>query len=263
MIITPPPLDTVSPGDPITSEGMNNLVGGLKTVYDFLNKQHGTLVVQAVNQADNNPVRGAVVTVAPTGDSTRPPRAAVFAGGSVNAYLVDQLLGGTYEVLVEADGFNPQSQPITMADTGASLTVQIALTVAEARFPLPNLFGQQLSQALATVAAQGFTVTRIIDSHGVDIPPGQVPDEAKALPVLGQWPPSGTLSARNAPLFIHAAATAEVLQQVRVPDLSGLSINDARAVLEASKLTLGTTQTAGPGPVPGPGPGPSPGPFDM
>jgi len=256
MILTPPPLETVSPGDPITSEGMNNLVGGLKTVYDFLNNKHGALVVRAINQADNNPVRGAVVTVTPTGDGTRPPRAGVFAGAGVNAYLVDQLLGGAYDVLVEADGFDARSQPVTMADSGDSLTVQIALTVAEALVPI--LFGQRLSDALVQVTAAGFTVGRIIDSHGVDIPPGQIPEEANAMPVLGQSPPSGTLAAKNAQVSVHVAARADVLERVRVPDLSGLSINDARAVIEAGKLTLGTTQTAGPAPRPGPGPAPGP-----
>lgn len=247
-MITLPPLAAVAPGDPITSEGMNNLLNAVKMVADFLNHQRGTLAVHALNQANNQPVTGAVVTVKPTGaGATRPARAAAFAGADVQAYQVDQLLPGTYDVTVEAAGFNTATQSITMPDTGDPLSLTIPLSVVEATFPIPQLFGQPLTQAVAAVTGQGFTVGRIIDSHGNDVVAAAIPSDLATLPVLGQWPPAGTAAPKSMPVFIHTSAKAEFSQKVKVPSLAGLTINDAKTLLEANNLALGTTVLAGGG----------------
>jgi PASTA domain-containing protein len=244
-MITTPPLTDVSPGDPITSEGWNNILAAIELVVDFLNKQRGTLIVQVKNQADGNPIRTALVTVKPTGDTSRPTRTALFAAGDVNAYQVDQLLPGSYDVLAEADGFTLETRPITMPDTGDSLNVSIDMAVAEARFAVPNLFGQPLNQGLADLTGQGFTIGRIIDSHGTDIAPGAIPTEAQTASVLGQWPPAGAPVPKSTPIFLNVSAKAEYLQRVKVPDVRGLSLEEAKALLEASGLALGDTSSIG------------------
>jgi hypothetical protein len=245
-MITPPPLIDVSPGDPITSESWNNILNALRTAYDFLNEQQGTLTVQARNQADGNPIRGAVVTVTPTTDTTLPTRAGVFAGGAVNAHLVEPLLPGQYDLVVEADGFNTETRQITMPDTGEGLTVPVDMSVAEARFGMSNVFGLPLSQALALITQDGFTIARIIDSHGTDIPPGAIPSEVTTAFVLGQWPFAGDLVPLSTPVYLHVSAKAEFLDRVNAPDLRGLTLEDAKTLLEASGLTLGTTTTVEP-----------------
>src|SRR5205823_565731 len=110
------------------------------------------------------------------------------------------------------------------------------MSVAEATVTMTNLFGLPVSQALTTLAQQGFTVARIIDSHGTDIPPGAVPAEVATAWVLGQWPFAGDAVPKTAPVFLNISAKAEFLQRVKVPDLSGLTLEDAKALLEAGGL---------------------------
>jgi hypothetical protein len=245
-MITLPPLTDVSPGDPITSEGWNNVLDAARTIATYLNTQRGTLTIQVRNQADGNPVRNALVTVSPTGDPAgRPTRTALFAAGSVGAHQVDQLLPGGYDVLVEADGFNPETRSITMPDTGEPFTVSVDMAVTQALLPAPNLFGQQVTQALANLTAQGFSVARLIDAHGNDIALGSIPDDSKTAWVLGQWPFAGALVPAATQFFLHASSKAEYLQRVSVPDIRGLSLEDARTLLEAHGLTLGTSTSVG------------------
>jgi beta-lactam-binding protein with PASTA domain len=63
--------------------------------------------------------------------------------------------------------------------------------------------------------------------------------------VLGQWPPAGTLAPKTTSFFLHVSAKAEYLQRVSVPNLLGLTLEDAKALLEANGLTLGVTTTVG------------------
>ena len=44
-------------------------------------------------------------------------------------------------------------------------------------------------------------------------------------------------------MFVHVSAVSEVLERVKVPDLRGLSLAKAKAVLESAGLVLGTTTT--------------------
>jgi len=244
-MITAPPLTDASPGDPITSEGWNNVLTAIRSAYDFLNKQQGTLTVQARNQADGNPIKGAVVTATPAGDTSLPTRAGVFAGGSVNGYLVEPLLPGQYDLVVEADGFNTESRQITMPDNGDPLTVAVDMTVVEARFAMRNVCGQPLSDAIAQITQDGFTIARIIDSHGTDVPPGAIPSEVTTAFVLGQWPAAGDVVALSTGVYLTISAKAEFLDRVKVPDVRGLSLEDAKTLLEAAGLKLGPTSSVG------------------
>jgi hypothetical protein len=244
-MITPPPLIDVSPGDPITAESWNNVLAALRLLVADANLQRGTLTVQVRDQANGNPIPDAVVTAKPTGAPTRPTRGAVYVGGDVDAHQIEHLPPGGYDVLVEADGFSPQTRSITMPETGDPLSVTVDMTVTEARFPVPSLFGVPLTQALATLTAQGFAAGRVIDSHGTEIPPAAVPADAQAAPVLGQSPAAGTLVPKGVQVLLHVSAKAEAIERVKVPDVRGLSLADAKAVLEAAGLTLGTTTTVG------------------
>lgn len=247
MTVTLPALNAVAPGDPITAELMNSILTSLTTLRDYLNQQRGTLAVTVQNQADNTTIRDAVVTVEPTGAdaATRTTRAGVYVGADVQAYLVDSLTPGAYNVTAEAANFNAATSPLNMTDAAAALTIKMAVSVALS--PIPNLLGMALSNAVATIPQQGFTIARIIDSHGNDLNAGQLPAEVQPLPVLGQWPLPGTLAPANAAIFIQSSARADYIQKVAVPDLSGLTLDAAKALLAANNLTLGTaTEAAGP-----------------
>lgn len=247
-MITSPPLIDVKPGDPITSQSWNNVLLAIRTIYDALNKSLGALSIIVKNKANGNPIRNAIVTVVPTGDTGRPIRTGLYAsgdankyGGAVNKYLVHQLMPGAYDVVGEAEGFNSETRPITMDQVGSSLELVIEMIAKELVFPMPILFGMALNIAVDAVTKEGFQVGRIIDSHGKEIPPGAIPDEAKVAAVLGQVPEPGTLIPKNTPVHIHISAKAEFVERVKVPSLLGLTLEEAKAKLEASRLVLGET----------------------
>lgn len=241
-MISHPPLNDRQPGDPIKSEDWNNLIVAVKTVYEFLNRERGWIVVQAREQGSGTPVRVATVTAKPAPDDGRPARAGVLAGAGIDAYLVSDLVAGGYEVVVEAPGYATQTRAVTVASGGGPTTVAVDLPVTEARVPAPNLLGLALGQALANLDADGLAVARIVDSFGNDIAPGAVPADAQTAPVLGQWPIPSTPITKTTQLFIHVSAKA--IKWATVPDVRGLSIEEAKATLEAAGLVIGETKTA-------------------
>jgi hypothetical protein len=247
-MLIPPPLTDAKPGDPITSQNWNNILVAIRTIYDALNKTLGTLTVHVKNRANGNPIPDALVTVIPTGDPTQPVRTGLYAGSNVNAYHVTQLAGGTYGLVVEAKDFNPETRPITMDQAGGSqnLTVELLEKPKDALFLVPNVFGLPLNEAIEIVRRKDFQIGRIIDSHGKEIAPAaQLADEVKLASVLNQVPDPETLMEKNAAIQLHISARAEFAERVRVPDLRGLSLEEAKAKLEASRLVLGETSNVG------------------
>ena len=243
-MITPPPLIDVNPGDPITSERWNNIVEALRRVYAEINKTLGSLIIKVSKQADNNPIGGAIVTVKPSGtDLARPVRPALFVGGGLDEYHVSQLLPGSYDIMIEAAGFNHETRSITMPPDGNPMRITVPMVAAQRLSPMPSLFGMTLPQAVDEVKLRGFLVTSVIDSHGKVIPAEPIPEEAKAGMVLGQVPDPGTLLTPNAPVRIHLSAKAEYAERVKAPDLRGLTIEDAKAKLESLNLVVGETVT--------------------
>jgi len=236
-----PPLVAAAPGDPITSEGWNAVLDAIRLLVEDANLQRGTLTVQI--RDNGNPLRGATVTAAPGSKAGGPTRGGVFVGGAVQAHQIESLPPGAYNLIVEAEGFATATRPVTMPTDGESLEVTVDLAASPAVFPVPSLLGQVLSQALATLAAAGFIVARVIDSHGADVPPGNVPADTQSLPVLAQFPLPGTRAPKDIGIFIGVAARAEATKKVSTPDIRGLSVAQAKSALEAAGLVLGTTKT--------------------
>jgi hypothetical protein len=245
-MVNPPPLIDVLPGDPITSEGWNNMLATLRLLVGEANQRRGTVTVNVVGPG-NIPFRGAAVTAQPQGDPVRPPRAAAFVGAGVDAYQFDQMLPGSYALSVEAEGFSAQTQtPVVVVAADADpppATFTLVPTVE--RFAVPNVLGIRLDAALSAIKAAGFAAGRVIDSHGVELAPGNVPEEAQGLPVLGQFPIADSLEPKTDPIFVHVSATSEVLKRVKVPDLRGLTMSEAKDTLESLGLALGPITTVG------------------
>ncbi len=239
MITLPKPLIDAKPGDPITSESWNNTLAAIKTLYEALNKLLGSLTVSLTNQADGNPVRTAVVTLIPKDDPTRPVRSALFAGGPVNRYIVNSLQPGKYMVVIEADGFHDEKRAITIKENGEPQELSVDMAVKEILFPMPSLFGQALNVAMERLQQAQLQVGELIDSHGKRLVPSDLSDEAMTSLVLNQEPDPGTLIPKNTPVKIHVSAKAEATRRVKVPDLTGLTYNEAKSTIEASGLTLG------------------------
>jgi len=99
------------------------------------------------------------------------------------------------------------------------------------------------TERLASVPVGEGVLGRVIDAHGSNIPADAVPEEVRDASVLGQLPVAGSLVPANTPFLLHISAKAEYLERVKVPDVRGMSIADARAALEAAGLVVGDTPT--------------------
>ena len=242
MSLTPPPLLKVSPGDPLTSQQWNNIIDAIGTLYDALNKVAGALELTVKIKGAGTVLKDALVNVLPSGTTQGPPRAAIFVGGGIDRYRVDQLPAGTYKIVVQGDGFTDETVPtLTMANDGSSQSVTVEMTPTEVLVSVPNLLGRTLGDAV-TLIGTSLPIGRIIDSHGKEIPPGAIPDDAKQGLVLNQAPPPAALVPKNTGLFLSVSAKAEFTERVKVPDIRGLTIDQARVALQGSQLVLGETK---------------------
>lgn len=242
-MITPPPLIEATPGAPITAEGWNNLRQAVLALYDAVNKSPGTLTVLVKNKADGSVVADATVTLVAGGEPPRPSRVAAFLGGPLLRHQVEGLLAGSYDMVVEAPGFGSDTRTVIMDEAGGSQTLSVELTPSAVTVIVPNLFGIAVNVAMVQAATAGLQVLRVIDSYGTDLAPAGIPEEAKNSPVLNQVPEPGTVVAQNSPLQLHISA--KVAQQVKVPDLSGLTLDEAKQQLAALGLAVGETRNLG------------------
>jgi hypothetical protein len=235
-MLTYPPLIDAHPGDPITSEGWNNLVQSIKTLYDALNKPQGTMVFKVVDKADNSPVTGAVVSLFRK-DGTL-SRSAAFVGGSLNAYIASGVPAGSYSLVVEAPEYAVENRDLEAAASEAPQESTVQMTKTTLKTRMPNLFGFKVNEAQLALANASLLLGRIIDSHGNDIPPAAVPAELAAARVLNQVPEAGALVDPKDPVQLHISAKVEVKLPVKVPKLLGMTYAEAQAALEAVGLKL-------------------------
>lgn len=233
-MLTHPPLIDAHPGDPITTEGWNNLLQSVKTLYDALNKPQGTLVFKVVDKADSQPVFGALVSLfAKTGGAVR---SAAFIGGTLNAYVAFGVPLGSYSVVIEADDYAVENRDLEVVEQEAAQETAVQMTLTSVTVRMPNLFGFTVSEAQLTVAGAGLQVGRIIDSHGNDIPPAAVPAELLTGRVLNQVPEAGVLMEATELVQLHISAKVEVKLPVKVPKLLGMTYAQAVEALEAVGL---------------------------
>jgi hypothetical protein len=235
-MLTHPPLIDAHPGDPITSEGWNNLLQSVKTLYDALNKPQGTLVFKVVDKTDSQPVTGAVVSLfAKTGGAVR---SAAFVGGTFNAYVAFGVPLGSYGVVIEAEDYAVENRDLEVVESEAAQETAIQMTKTSVRIRMPNLFGFTIAEAQITLGNAALLLGRIIDSHGNDIPPAAVPSELISARVLNQVPEAGSLVEATSPVQLHISAKVEVKLPVKVPKLLGMTYAEASAALEAVGLKL-------------------------
>lgn len=241
MSLTSPPLVKVNPGDPLTSQQWNNIIDAIGTLYDALNKVAGSLVITVKVRGAGTLLKNVLVNVLPTSSTQGPPRVAQFIGDGINAYRVDQLPAGTYTIVAQADGYTDETlSSLTMAADGSSQNVAMEMSPTDVLVSVPVLYGQTLADAI-TLIGTSLPIGRIIDSHGNDIPPGALTDAAKQGLVLNQAPLPGAQVPKNTALFLSISAKAEFTERVQVPDIRGLTIDQARVALQGSQLVLGET----------------------
>jgi beta-lactam-binding protein with PASTA domain len=148
-------------------------------------------------------------------------------------------------VVVEAAGFNTQTTEASMDDQGNSQELTVDMTASQVLFAVPDLFGRALVEARKAITDAGLQLIRVVDSHGASIAPADLPDEALNQAVLAQAPEAGSMVLANSPISVSISAKAEFVERVQVPDIRGLSIEEAKAKLQAVGLVLGETGSVG------------------
>lgn len=243
-MITPPPLLEAAPGNPITAEAWNNLRQAVLTLYEAFNQSPGTLTAQLKSKASGAIVSDATVTLVPTGEPAgRLPRVALYLGASVQAFQVLGLAAGSYDLVVEAPGHAVETRAVIIGTEAPTQALAVELTPAIDTVVVPNLFGAAVNVAMRVLAEGGLQTLRVIDSYGTDFAPSSIPVEAANSPVLNQVPEPGTVVPRNSPVQLHISA--KVAQQVKVPNLAGLTLTEAKQQLAAAGLAVGETKTLG------------------
>jgi len=240
MALTSPLLLKATPGDPITSEAWNNLVDSIEQLYREHNRTQATLTIAVREGNGKEVVSSARVTL--VGNKVA-SRLALYLGADVRRYIVSDLPAGNYRVVVEAPGFDNEERKLVIAEGSAPQSLDIALTRTEVQARVPMVFGDNLLAAEKKLKKAGFVVVRVIDSQGREITADdKVAIGAKAK-VLNQVPEADVLYAVGGSVALSVSARPVVEERVSVPVLLGLSLNQAKEVLQANNLVLGDIET--------------------
>lgn len=231
MALEKPALATVSAGEPVTAQGWNAIVGGLSDLYDAVLALGGEAV--AVNvKSEGEPVAAALVVATPLNGGQ--PVLGIPPHGKVETYLVSGLTPGAWRLHAAAPGYEPGVADIEVP-TGDTVQVDLEPTGAV----MPDLFGLPAPEAVAELKSRDIQIDRIIDITGQDLPPGRKASDFDNAPVLLQLPDAGQIVPPKFPVRLVLAASLRPEAVVEVPNLRGLTLTEATAVLEDLGLVFG------------------------
>lgn len=234
MELTKPPLAPVDPGQPVTSQGWNEILTGLSDLFDAV-LSFGTGVLQVNPMFDGATVDGAEVIAMP-GDGGQPVIAVPpFAGRST--YSLVGLADGAWTIHIDAPGFEPVATAVTLPTNS---TVQRDLV--RRGIKVPDLFGKGLKRALDELESANLDTDLIFDTTGKELPRATLPPEYVDTPVLHQSPEPGAIAPpgeQRVRLVVASALRRDPV--VTMPSLLGLTSSEAARVLERLGLVIGRT----------------------
>jgi hypothetical protein len=230
MPLTRPTLASVNPGEPLTAQAWNSLVNGLTGLYDAVIALGGATLEVEVTGPDP---QEATVIAEPLGEGRATEALPPF--GIRTRHLLVGLTDGPWRVHVSAPGFATQQREVTMPVTDP---VAVALTVDGV--VVPDFFGQPVRGVLDQLRSLGIDADALLDTTGREVSRSALPPEYVDSPVLLQLPeagavvPSGTGRVR---LVVASALRRDPV--VTMPSLVGLSLTEAKQVLDRLGLVLG------------------------
>ena len=232
MPIDVPAQKTVVPGEPVTAEGWNALVGGVTALTQYLNATEATGVRVTIKNPGVTDARVAATREDGTTYEAVPP---VPPGTD---FVLAGLRPGAYTIRAEAPGFSPATASVTVP----TLTpVEFSLQ-ANGSF-MPETFGLTLRAALQALSSQHIAISRILDVVGRDVAPANPGAQYNDQPVLAQLPAAGTAVPPDGQVQLVVSAPLQVQPSVEVPSLAGLTLAEAQKALEAIGLVLGKVVT--------------------
>ena len=239
MAINPHIPTPVNPGEPVTAQAWNVIVNAIVAISNYLDTTEASSLQVTITNAQADPQRTRVTATRDDGGVF----AAVAPAPPATNWVFTGLRSGPYAVRVEAHGFAPKVQQVTVPSADP---VSITLT-PDGAF-MPKLFGLTLQAAMQELTNLNIAVDRILDVAGREVAPGNPAAEHRDSPVLLQIPASGEAVPPSGRANLVIAATLEVEAAVEVPSLAGLTLTEAQKALESLGLVLGkvvTKQTPG------------------
>lgn len=230
MPLTRPTLASVSPGEPLTAQAWNSLVNGVTGLYDAVIALGGATMEVEVTGPDPLDVK---VIAEPLGEGRATEALPPF--GTRTRHLLVGLTDGPWRVHVSAAGFATQQREVTMPVTDP---LAVALTVDGV--VVPDFFGQPVRGVLDKLRSLGIDADALLDTTGREVSRTSLPPEYVDAPVLLQLPeagavvPTGTGRVR---LVVASALRRDPV--VTMPSLVGLSLTEAKQVLDRLGLVLG------------------------
>lgn len=232
MPINVPPQTTVSPGEPVTAEGWNAIVGGVTALTQYLNATEASGVHVVIKNAG---VTNARVTATRDDGVTYEAVAPVPPGTD---FIIAGLRPGAYVVRVEAPGFTTETASIT-----APIATPVEISLQANGAFMPELFGSTLRAALQELSSRKIAVGRILDVVGRDVAPANPGSDYNDQPILAHFPSAGTAVPPEGQVQLLVSTALQVQQSVEVPSLAGLTLSEAQKALEALGLVLGKVVT--------------------
>lgn len=229
-------VEPVKPGQPITAQAWNDIVTNLAAVIEAVNAQAGQSLRVVVDNASADPATIRVNAVA-EGEN-----GAVFEAARPvppdKAHTLTGLPPGNYTIRSEAPGFAPTTVAVTLP-RAEPVTVKMDRTDPK----MPDVFALSLEAALSSLSTAGAVVKQVVDITGRDIAPANPGAEFLGSQVLMHLPEAGAPVPATSGVQLVVSAALEVEPTVVMPPLAGLSLAEARAVLEDLGLTLGDVRT--------------------
>ena len=235
MPLTKPAITPAVPGEPITAQGWNEIVGGVDDLFDAV-LAIGTGVAEIQPTVGGSTVAGAIVVAEPLGEGN--PVAAIPPFGPRATYSLVGVTPGNWRIHVAATGFATESREVTIPLTDPLV---VEMTVAGA--VLPDLFGVAASEAVGILGGLGVDVERIIDTTGREISPFDIPADQTDSPVLMQLPAADTVVATSGDVRLVIGAPVRKTSTVTMPSLVGLTYDEVVEVLDRLGLRIGATTT--------------------
>ncbi len=232
MPLTKPTLTSVSPGDPLTAQGWNALTDGLQGLYDAVIALGGGTLEVEVSGA---PVTDVTVIAEPLGEGRATEALPPF--GLRTRHLLVGLTDGPWRVHVSAPGYATQTRELTMPSPDP-----LAVALAVDGVVVPDFFGQPVRGVLDQLRSLTIDADALLDTTGREISRTSLPPEYVDSPVLFQLPEAGSVvptGTGRVRLVVASALRRDPV--VTMPSLVGLSLTEAKQVLDRLGLALGTS----------------------
>ena len=236
MPLEPMNVDPVQPGQPITAQAWNEIVSNLAAVIEAVNAQAGQSLRVIVDNSSADPALIRVNAIA-EGEN-----GAVFEAARPvspdKAHTLTGLPPGNYTIRAEAPGFAPTTAAVTLPRPDP-----VTVKMDRADPLMPDVFALTLEAALSSLTTAGAVVKRVVDITGRDIAPANPGAEFLGSQVLMHLPEAGAPVPATSGVQLVVSAALEVEPTVVMPSLAGISLAEARAVLEDLGLVLGNVRT--------------------